>query len=281
MSGFGRLLSDGTNLGGNISIGGAVTNGTNGSVLFIDGSGNVGQDNARFFWDNTNHRLGIGTAAPGTLLEVSGSNTNFFQITNTATSQSWFFNPGSDSVFRFYLVGGTGRISANNKCWVRIGGNGDGDGNLAQLHVRTDATGSIGLIVDTPASPTVNLQEWRINTTPTSVVDPNGRIGALTATPGYAVEANGDISSNATGKGFRVKQGTNCKQGLAQLASGAVTVATTAIGASSHVFVGYYQASGTIAVTAYMSARTAGASFNITASATDNSLLSYFITDPS
>lgn len=46
-----------------IPISGAVTGGTNGSVLFI-GSGALAQDNANFFWDDTNDRLGIGTASP-------------------------------------------------------------------------------------------------------------------------------------------------------------------------------------------------------------------------
>lgn len=37
---------------------------TVGSVLFIGAAGVVTQDNASFFWDNTNNRLGIGTTLP-------------------------------------------------------------------------------------------------------------------------------------------------------------------------------------------------------------------------
>ena len=37
---------------------------TSGSVLFSNGS-TIAQDNANFFWDATNHRLGIGTTSPG------------------------------------------------------------------------------------------------------------------------------------------------------------------------------------------------------------------------
>lgn len=40
------------------------TGGTTGSVLFIGASGVVQQDNANFFWDDTNNRLGIGTITP-------------------------------------------------------------------------------------------------------------------------------------------------------------------------------------------------------------------------
>lgn len=45
---------------------------TTGSVLFAGSTGNVVQDNPNFFWDDTNNRLGIGTAAPATTLQVFG-----------------------------------------------------------------------------------------------------------------------------------------------------------------------------------------------------------------
>ena len=43
---------------------------TLGSVLFAGTAGLVSQDNANFFWDNTNNRLGIGTATPAVALQV-------------------------------------------------------------------------------------------------------------------------------------------------------------------------------------------------------------------
>jgi hypothetical protein len=48
-----------------------ITSGTVGRVLF-EGTGNVLQESANLFWDNTNSRLGIGTATPSTALDVSG-----------------------------------------------------------------------------------------------------------------------------------------------------------------------------------------------------------------
>ncbi len=45
---------------------------TNGSVIFSDGI-NLNQDNANFFWDNTNKRLGIGTASPLEKLDSRGN----------------------------------------------------------------------------------------------------------------------------------------------------------------------------------------------------------------
>lgn len=58
--------------GGGMAIGGNITSGTDGSVLFV-GSGSVlAQNNANFFWDETNNRLGIDTDAPAKTLDVNG-----------------------------------------------------------------------------------------------------------------------------------------------------------------------------------------------------------------
>lgn len=45
---------------------------TSGSVLFSDGA-TIAQDNTNFFWDDTNNRLGVGTASPVSKFHVSGS----------------------------------------------------------------------------------------------------------------------------------------------------------------------------------------------------------------
>lgn len=46
---------------------------TLGSVLFTGTAGVISQNNASFFWDNTNSRLGLGNAAPARTLDVSGN----------------------------------------------------------------------------------------------------------------------------------------------------------------------------------------------------------------
>ncbi|MDD4984689.1 MAG: hypothetical protein PHQ43_02695, partial [Dehalococcoidales bacterium] len=56
---------------GNPEIGAEVTGGTAGSLLYVDGSGNLGQNNANFYWDVNAARLGLGTTAPSTKLHVS------------------------------------------------------------------------------------------------------------------------------------------------------------------------------------------------------------------
>ena len=47
-----------------ISIGDVVGGGTEGSVLFVGADEKLAEDNANLFWDDTNNRLGIGTATP-------------------------------------------------------------------------------------------------------------------------------------------------------------------------------------------------------------------------
>jgi hypothetical protein len=50
-----------------MAIGGAVTSGTPGSVLFIGASGVLAQDNANFFWDDSADILSLAGTSPGAL----------------------------------------------------------------------------------------------------------------------------------------------------------------------------------------------------------------------
>lgn len=57
---------------GGLAIGDTITSATAGSVLFAGTSGVLAQNNANLFWDDTNNRLGIGTATPTLPLDVVG-----------------------------------------------------------------------------------------------------------------------------------------------------------------------------------------------------------------
>jgi hypothetical protein len=72
---FGTLNAN-TSTIGTLTVSTSIGSGfTNGSVLFATSSGIISQDNSNFFWDDTNNRLGIGTAAPATKLHVVGAST--------------------------------------------------------------------------------------------------------------------------------------------------------------------------------------------------------------
>jgi len=67
-----------------------ITSGTVGRVLF-EGTGNVLQESANFFWDNTNGRLGIGTTTPTQKLEVNGAvKTTSVQASGISTLSTCF-----------------------------------------------------------------------------------------------------------------------------------------------------------------------------------------------
>lgn len=63
---------------GGISVGGTITSGTAGSVLFIDPTNTIAQDNSQLYWDNSNNRLGIGINTPQGKLHVSAGNPGAF-----------------------------------------------------------------------------------------------------------------------------------------------------------------------------------------------------------
>ena len=72
---------------------------TTGSVVFAGASGVYSQNNANFFWDNTNTRLGIGTASPGAKLEANDG-TYYMR-----------FSPGADGTI---VVNGTTGLTLNS-----------------------------------------------------------------------------------------------------------------------------------------------------------------------
>ncbi len=51
---------------------GGTSLGTAGSVLFLNSTGNINEDNTNFFWDDTNNRLGLGINAPLDKLHIKG-----------------------------------------------------------------------------------------------------------------------------------------------------------------------------------------------------------------
>lgn len=60
-----------TNITASTSL--TVSTFTLGSVIFAGAAGLLSQNNANFFWDNTNARLGLATTTPSRLLDVAGT----------------------------------------------------------------------------------------------------------------------------------------------------------------------------------------------------------------
>jgi len=88
---------------------------TSGSVLFSNGT-TIAQDNTKFFWDDTNDRLGIGNNAPSTNLHVTGS----VRVTGLSATGNQIITANTTGVLS-NLANGTGLLYNNGSgayTWV-------------------------------------------------------------------------------------------------------------------------------------------------------------------
>ncbi|MFT7565362.1 MAG: hypothetical protein ACI8V7_000360, partial [Candidatus Paceibacteria bacterium] len=68
-----------------ITIGNDVFSGTSGSILFVDSTGSLAQDNSNFYYGETNGYLGFGTSSPDVRLHIGSS-------TPSSISSSDYYN---------------------------------------------------------------------------------------------------------------------------------------------------------------------------------------------
>lgn len=98
-----------------------------------------------------------------------------------------------------------------------------------------------------------------------AVLDSNGRFGIGTTLPVDMFEVAGNISLNTAGNKVKIATGSNASIGTATLTAGTVTINTTAVSASSLIFVVYDTPGGTLAagLSAPVGSIVAGTSFVI------------------
>ncbi len=197
---------------------------TQGSIIFAGASGVLSEDNDNLFWDDTNNRLGIGTATPSKTLDIAG-NANSQVIsrvinTNAGTSARAAFEVTNDAANIFDL--GIEPLAA---------------GGGAYLY--SDAT-SIKLYTSDSAQPIILSPAFSDTFT---VKD--GKTGIGTTTPGYLL----DIQANVSG---------NVDAIVAHNASAGAT-ATSFIGASNDL--GYFVKLGEISSVYASNPRFGGTSF--------------------
>ncbi len=121
---------------------------TAGSVLYAGASGLLSQDNANFFWDATNHRLGIGTASPSVLTHWLSTGTGTVRLESASAN---------GGVFQFYGTSGA------QKNWV-VGAN----YNVSNAIEITPSTANGGSTFSSPALVATSTQTVGINGTPTT-----------------------------------------------------------------------------------------------------------------
>ncbi|WP_414463367.1 tail fiber domain-containing protein [Hyphomicrobium sp. DY-1] len=172
----GSLLSM---VGGGSGGGTANPAGSTGDVQFNTG-GLLAADTGNFFWDSTNHRLGIGTDTPAAALQVSGG------LIVSATGQDSLASASLAVDSRGVSVSSIIHLGSNAIVPIGAGGNAILSGTTA---VSTSSAGSITFYAG-------GAQRLGI--------DANGNIGIGTLTPTQPLEVN--YNSNGT-KGLLVKSG--------------------------------------------------------------------------
>jgi hypothetical protein len=104
---IGTGVWNGTAIGTGYGGTGTSTAFTQGSLVFAGASGVYNQNNSKLFWDNTNFRLGIGTASPNTALQVGAIGTGSEHVLIGGTSSPGFMlnTQGSGDLGTFYSEG--------------------------------------------------------------------------------------------------------------------------------------------------------------------------------
>lgn len=134
-------------INGSIAIGGAISGGTTGSVLFINPTNTLAQDNANFFYDDTLNALFLGTASSGFVDNgVLNLNGNLY-FKSLGTEQSRYITSsslnGDDNQDSIFLAGGAnpGSGTGNGGHVYVIGGNStNGTSGSVYIYGGTGAT---------------------------------------------------------------------------------------------------------------------------------------------
>lgn len=178
---------------------------TLGSVIFTNGSGNLAQDNANFFWDSTNHRLGIGTASPAVPLSVArGTAGNFALFNGTGTSGAYNAIQNTGGSLEYGVDSSSGGYIATGSLAYSSG---VGTTNATALHLYTNnttangltvagSTGYVGIGTTAPATP--------FTVTAGSASIAAATVTASTATSGYDALDVVVPSGNLNGAGIKI-----------------------------------------------------------------------------
>jgi hypothetical protein len=228
-------------------------------------------------------RINMGNSVGVTILGLQTSSTL------TGTSASYFYTQNGQEFVQRLGVGGaptaTERILVNESTDANMISvvNALAGGNVnAPLYRGESNTASSLLRTGRVTGDTVARVAERVDGT-TSYGPGNATRDSTWGRLGVALvgSSDSDIVANLAGKGFKVKEGTNAKMGTLTL-NGAteVTVNTTAVSATSRIFLTVQAPGGTPAGVAYVSSRVAGTSFGVKGIALDTSTVAWLIVEP-
>lgn len=186
----------------------SVTGGpfTAGSVIFATGATTLGQDNANFFFDDTNNRLGLGTSTPAVLLHLSGSAADIAErIVNTSTTGRGLIDIRGDgaSGFSLYQTGsawaGTEGVNSANIANVLAARINVMTTNTRKFRFQDSAFIIGGTSASTAAVPVLVMDAWT-GASPVSAAG-EGWIRYDSGTNSFQKSENGGAWTSLTGTG--------------------------------------------------------------------------------
>jgi len=189
---------------GSMAIGEEVELASAGSVLFVDSSGNLKEDNNNFFWDDSNDYLGIGTNTPKTKLDIYESNATDYNPAsipflstagqlirnqNTADNANYtglqFVIAGSSGASGYGFIGIARKASYGDIVFGTRAADGFAE------RVRVTSAGNVGIGTTSPSA-TLDVNG--------NIYSANGNIGlGVTSFSGF-INGGIEITPNARGK---------------------------------------------------------------------------------
>ena len=165
---------------------------TAGSILYAGTSGILAQDNSNFFWDATNHRLGIGTTSPGFPLDIENSSSSNYAATLYALTPN-VANGSHAGAINFGQSNGSGHLGA-----IALVGNASAGseyisfatfGTSDLMRVRGDGNVYVNSSLD--------IGTATHGTSALAVM--NGSVGIGTTTPAYPLYVTADVANSSIG----------------------------------------------------------------------------------
>lgn len=189
---------------------------TVGSILFAGTGGILQQDNSNFFWDDTNNRLGIGTASPGYRMHVkmagaTGVDSITWEGSGASASRFWNWMPDSSG----FLYMKNLNEAYYSLVFDNVGRAGFGKSSpVSQFHVQPRQANFIVSIFQGYAAQTADLTEWQ---------DSAATVLAKVDSTGKAFFPNLNVSSVTSSLPAKFDASKNITSGAIDLASAEVT----------------------------------------------------------
>jgi hypothetical protein len=233
---------------GDISIS-ASPSGVSGAIQFSNGSA-FASDAANLFWDDTNNRLGVGTNAPSSTVDINSntlSNAMFsvgpsfatgFQIFNTNNTATPVYGIGLNASYINTRIGFFDTIT------FRANGTGIAEMTSSEFRVGSISGARVGIKGSGSTSATTSLLVQNSASTSMFQVRDDGNISIFTGRifdgvnteKSFYISGNDNIVSNYRAVSLRVFDGTAYASGLEVVGNGAesrVGIGTTAPNASA------------------------------------------------